>query len=215
MRSPLPRLTLAQLARPALLLVLAAAVLSGGCGTGRVPAEVVVGLTAPLSGRDAATGAAFVRGCERAADEANASGGVRLRPGVERSRVRLEVRDDQAETPLAEQGLADLWQGGAVFALATPDGVRTIAQAVVAEREQRPLVVHPATSPGIAGARMRWVFALPRAADATAVDVQAPPPAPDEIERRAHATLAAALAALDGAGVPSPVNVRAALQSAR
>jgi hypothetical protein len=59
---------------------------------------------------------------------------------------------------------------------------------------------------------MRWVFALPRA---TPGDGVAPATGESGMEARGHATLAAALAALDGVGTLDPLSVRTALQAAR
>lgn len=189
--------------------------LGGSCTARPAPTAVVVGVVAPLSGSDAGVGVAFVRGCERAAAASNAAGGVRVRAGATGVPVRLDVRDDRSETPLAESLLDALWEAGVVVSIATPNDVRAIAQAIVAERIERPLAVHPATSPGVPGSHMRWVFALPRDAPSPAPDASPDRPSEAEIEARAFATLSAVLAALEGAGGLDPLTVRAALQSAR
>ena len=184
------------------------------CTSRPAPPSILIGIVAPLSGSDAAVGAAFVRGCERAAAERNAAGGVRLRASGAGVAVALDVRDDRSETPLAESLLDALAEAGAVVSIATPNDVRAIAQAIVAERIERPLVVHPATAPGVPGSHMRWVFALPRDATPPAPAASSAGASETEIEARAHATLSAGLAALEGAGALDPVTVRAALQSA-
>lgn len=191
---------------------------AAGCSPGGSPSEVTIVLTAPMSGSDAPAGAAFARGCERAVAERNAAGGVRVLGSGKGLPVRLDLRDDRSETPVAEQALEQVANGGAALAIATPNGVRAIAQAVVAERLELPLVVNPETTPGVPVPHMRWVFALPRDAvppPEAAPGTAAAQPAQAEIEARGHATLASVLAALDGAGAIDRVTVRAALQSAR
>lgn len=194
------------------LTCLALAVLCAACGARRSPTEVVIAATVPMSGSDAAAGAAFVRGCERAMAERNAAGGLRVSLGATVP-VRLDARDDRSETPLAEGLVKELSAAGAVLVLATPTDVRAVAQAVVAERLGRPLVVHPSNSPGLPSAQMRWVFALPSATPSAGA-VAASPNAAD-MEARGHATLSAVLSALEGVGGLDPVTVRAALQQAR
>lgn len=184
-----------------------------GCAARPSPPEVVIGATLPLSGSEAAVGAAFLRGCERAVAERNAAGGLRLSQGSALP-VRLAVRDTGTQTPEAERLVGELAEAGVAAILATPDDVRAVAQAVAAERAQWPLVVHPSNAPGVPEAHMRWVFALPPLA-APVPDASVAPHDAAAMEARGYETVSYLLAALESAERLDALSVRAALQSAR
>lgn len=160
------------------------------------PREIVVGVSLPLSGADAASGAAMRDGYARAVDEVNAAGGLQLAATGTRVPVRVLVRDDRAETPLVEEHAAALVKGGAHVLLATYTDVRAGAQAVVADGLGCPLVANPTDAAGLPGKRMSWVFSVP----AEGADLRA----------RAHATARIALATVARASVIDPPHLRVA-----
>lgn len=211
-RAPRPTGSGARRPQAPWLAAVALCALAAACGGRPMPAEIVIGLAVPLSGSDAAAGAAFLRGCERAVGERNTTGGLRLGRTAPRVPVRLDARDDRSETPAAEAVIEDLSRAGAVVLLATPNGVRAIAQVIVAERLGRPLVVHPEISPGVPTRNTRWTVALP-AASAGPSSPALGPASPGSMEVRGYATMAATLDAIERAGALDPVTLHGALRS--
>jgi ABC-type branched-subunit amino acid transport system substrate-binding protein len=171
------------------------------CGSREVPvSEVVIGVTVPLTGSDALVGESARRGYERALAEARAGGGIRLANLGRTVAVRLDLRDDVSETPQAEQLVGALFDAGAHVVIATPNAVRAAAQADVAERIARVLVVNTVDAPGLPGSRMRWVIGV--AADG-------------DVEARAFATLQDTLAGIAAASTLDPAGIRLALSGSR
>jgi branched-chain amino acid transport system substrate-binding protein len=161
------------------------------------PREVVLGASLPLSGTEAADGSAMRQGYQRAVDEANAAGGLQLAASATTTRVHLEVLDDRAETPLAEEHVAALIKGGVHVLLGTQTAVRAGVQAMIAEREQRPYVANGVDAAGLPGKRMSWVFSVPVTGQ--------------DLESRAYETAKAALAAVSRAGALDAAHLRIAL----
>lgn len=159
------------------------------------PSEIVIGATLPLSGSDAALAPAVRRGYERAVAEANAAGGLVLAAGQAPARVRLDVRDDESRTPVAEDLVGVLADAGALLVVATPNAVRAAAQAVVAERLHHVLVVSAVDAPGLPSPHMEWVVAID--ADGGA-------------EERGYHLMRAAIGAIASAEAPSPRALRLA-----
>ena len=157
-----------------------------------LPRSITVGASLPLSGTDAAIGAAVRRGYARAFAEANAAGGVAVRGGTARVRVGLEVRDDTGDPAEVEAKLRDLVRAGCQVLLATASDVRAATQAALADQLALPYVVNLEDAPGLPGARQKWVFAVQALGDR---------------EARAYQTARALLRALeraerfDGAGI--------------
>ena len=157
-----------------------------------VPSSIAIGASLPLSGADAAVGAAIRRGYARAFAEANAAGGVPVRQGTARVRVGLEVRDDAGDPAMVEDKLRDLVRAGCQVLLATASDVRSAAQAALADQLARPYVVNAEDAPGLPGTRQKWVFMVRATGDR---------------EARAYQTARALLHALeraerfDGAGI--------------
>lgn len=168
------------------------------CTQPRPVESVVLAATLPLTGPDAPLGRAMARGYQRAVDEVNDAGGLLLSGSARRVAVRLDLRDDGAEVARAEALARDALEGGAHALLSTATGVRAVAQVVVAERLERPHFVNPVEAAGVSVAHARWTFL---------VDVEGATP-----EARAHETARAALTAIERAGTPDPMMVRASLE---
>ena len=157
------------------------------------PAEILIGATLPLTGSDAAVGLAARRGYEHAVAEQHAEGGVHLGADGPVARVRLDLRDDRSETPRAEQLVGALLDAGAHVVIATPNAVRATAQAEVAERAGRLLIVNATDGSGLPGPKMRWVVSIP---------------ADEDVEMRAYWTLRTLLTAIATAGTVDNAAVR-------
>lgn len=180
-----------------------AVVLAGAaaCASRTAPVtDVVIGATVPLTGSDAPVGEATRRGYERALAETRAAGGIRLGPADRSIAVRLDLRDDASQTPLAEQLVGALFDAGAHVVIATPNAVRAAAQADVAERVERVLVVNTVDAPGLPGSRMRWVIGVTVEGD---------------VEARAYTTLRAALAGIAAARTVDGAAIRLAMSGSR
>lgn len=182
--------------RGLVILAVAVAVGCGGSSPPPVPAAVVIGVTLPLTGHDAARARAMKRGYEDAVAAVNATGGVRV--GLAAVRVTLDLRDDSADAAALETATQALVDAGAHVVVATPADVRAVAQAGITERAGLPLVGNAIDHPGLPGKRMAWMVL----ATATSADPQA----------RAHEVATATLAAIARAGSLEPRAIRAALQ---
>jgi ABC-type branched-subunit amino acid transport system substrate-binding protein len=175
------------------------AALTAACARPAPPAEVIVGATVPATGSDAEVGQAARRGYERAVADENADGGLTLSGAAGVVRVRLEVRDDRSETPAGEQLAAELIEAGAHVLIATPNPVRAVPQAIVAERAGRPMLVNAVDGLGLPGGHMRWVFRVEAAGD--------------DVEARARETMRAALALVAATGRVDAAALRTTLAS--
>lgn len=189
--SAMPRLV-------AVVSALAVVALVAACSP-RAPVEsVVLGATLPLSGRDATLGEAMARGYRRAVDEINRDGGLLLSGSGRRVAVRLDLRDDVGEVAKSEALAREVLEQGAHALLSTSTAVRAVAQAVVAERAERPHFVNPIEAAGLSTAHSRWTFL---------VDVEGA-----DHEARAYETARAALAAIERAGTVDPAMVSLSLE---
>lgn len=133
-----------------------------GCGRGAAPAaEIVLGATLPLTGKEARAGLYFKNGYTLAIDEANQAGGVLVRSLRRRLPVRLELLDDKSDSTTAVQLAEQLISVRRVHALlGTYETKLTLAQTVVAEREAVPYVAGGGGASEIYRRGFQWVFGL-------------------------------------------------------
>lgn len=121
--------------------------------------EVTIGGTLPLSGPEAASGAAFREGYELAVEEANERGGLDIAGG--RLPVRLRVLDDKGDKAMATAGAEELITSNAVdFLLGTFSSANVEAQSTIAEKHGVPYVAGSGAAAGLFQRKQRFLFGL-------------------------------------------------------
>jgi branched-chain amino acid transport system substrate-binding protein len=155
--------------RPAGLLLLVGALCALACGTAPRGAEIVLGATLPLTGKEARAGLMYKNGYLLAVDELNAAGGVMLKSAGKRVPIRLELLDDKSDSTTAVQ-LAEhlVTVTGVDGLLSTYETKLVLAQSVVPERQQVPYVSGGGAASEIFKRNFRWVFGLLSSVEAMA-----------------------------------------------
>src|SRR5947209_8202840 len=117
---------------------------------------VSIGATLPLTGPDAKPAAQMKRGYELAIEEANARGGVQL--GVEKRKVRLDLRDDGGSPDKAAALAQQLVNGPAQLLLGSYQDPLVSRQTKISEAAGVPYVYAGSALAAYAGSR--WNFGL-------------------------------------------------------
>ena len=129
-----------------LFTLLLQALLGSACTDAAKPAEIRLGLLAPLGGADARFGEAMVNAAQLAVDEANAAGGLQI--DGETYRITLIVRNDQNSPEVAAGAARQLITQDYVNAIIGPLFDHTaIPVSVVAEQAHIPMITPFSTAP--------------------------------------------------------------------
>lgn len=108
------------------------------------PAEIVIGVIAPVTGGKAEQGQQFTEGAQVAVDEINAEG------GINGSTVRLEILDDQGQPNEAVAAAQRLVSNNDVFAVIGPSSTASSSAAIpVLERAQIVAISPSASTPSL------------------------------------------------------------------
>ena len=108
------------------------------------PAEIVIGVIAPVTGSKAEQGQQFTEGAQVAVDEINAAG------GVNGSTFRLEILDDQGQPNEAVAAAQKLVSNADVFGVIGPSSTASSSAAIpVLERAQITAISPSASTPSL------------------------------------------------------------------
>ena len=108
------------------------------------PAEIVIGVIAPVTGSKAEQGQQFTEGAQVAVDEINAAG------GVNGSTLRLEILDDQGQPNEAVAAAQKLASNPDVFAVIGPSSTASSSAAIpVLQRAQITAISPSASTPSL------------------------------------------------------------------
>jgi branched-chain amino acid transport system substrate-binding protein len=108
------------------------------------PAEIVIGVIAPVTGSKAEQGQQFTEGAQVAVDEINAAG------GVNGSMLRLEILDDQGQPNEAVAAAQKLVSNPDVFGVIGPSSTASSSAAIpVLERAQITAISPSASTPSL------------------------------------------------------------------
>jgi branched-chain amino acid transport system substrate-binding protein len=136
-------------------LAVLSAVLVGATLAGVCQNTVKIGVIAPLTGSQAAFGAAHKNGYAIALDEINAKGGVLGK------KVELDIYDDQSKPDQAVQGVSKLVDQDRVTMLLgaySSENTKAIIPAVT--QRQVPLIIPTATADNVMDSKSPWVFRI-------------------------------------------------------
>jgi branched-chain amino acid transport system substrate-binding protein len=140
------------------LLVGVAAVAAATASTQRQTADVTIGTSLPLTGPLGPFGPTIRMGYQRAVDEVNRAGGLRLSGG--RQKVKLVVLDNKSDPNTASSQARTLYlQNGAVAMLGAATPPLSIPLSKVAEQVRRPFVtsITPVRA-WLSGGPYRWAW---------------------------------------------------------
>jgi branched-chain amino acid transport system substrate-binding protein len=129
------------------------------CRRNKVPAEIVIGATLPLTGSEARIGGFYKEGYDLAFEEVNKAGGLNV--GGKKVPLKLVLLDDTS-TQATAASLADrlINKEQAAFLLGTYSSHLSEAQSVVAEQNGVPYVFGGAGAEQIFKRGFKWIFGL-------------------------------------------------------
>jgi branched-chain amino acid transport system substrate-binding protein len=122
----------------------------------KVPDEIVIGATLPLTGEEADVGGYFKEGYELAFKEVNDAGGLQL--GDQKVPVTLNLLDDTTNQQTAANLAQKLIDDGAHALLGTYSTDLVQAQSTVAEQNQMPYVNGGGAATAIYQRGYKWIF---------------------------------------------------------
>ena len=122
---------------------------------GAAPKEIVIGLSIPVTGSQAAGGQQALYGAQLAVDEVNNAGGIKMSDGYHK--VKIIYEDDKGDTTLCDTTVRRLVSKGAVAILGPYFSGQTIALDATMRELKVPLV-NSATSIKIPELKNPWLW---------------------------------------------------------
>lgn len=122
---------------------------------GAAPKEIIIGLSIPVTGSQAAGGQQALYGAQLAVEEVNKAGGLKLSDGYHK--VKIIYEDDKGDTTLCDTTVRRLVSSGAVAILGPYFSGQTIALDATMRELKVPLV-NSATSIKIPALKNPWIW---------------------------------------------------------